>query len=550
MVSAADKRYASLLDNGFYPAELPPVFKTNSFSAASDSVLAKIGTSNKAKPDNYAGSTTFYDGATFRGHLRTFGIINPINYMLVSKLIANKWASIQKTFKLSKVSGARPSFSTKDKSERSIQSSTLSKKSDRLQNLAACYPVVLNLDINRFYGSIYTHSIPWAVLGKAEAKLRYSKGTLKGHWSDKLDTLVRNCNQRQTVGIPIGPDTSRIVSELLLSRIDVELCAKGTGLTASQIYHSIDDYQVGVFYPHEAEQAQSLFQRVVHRYEMRINDFKTGVSSGIEFGPSVFQRHFDVLKSQKGQPFIEHLFELIYSLAPRYPNINIIGYALKSFRYRLANHNTHQLAKQYLQRLTYASPHEARWTLPLLLGIYSAQGKETDTRRFIQWGIEVSARRNDVLNLLWFLYAALYLRIKLDKSVCFACIELSNHLVDLMLIHGKHEKLFPVEMSAIKQRYLPSDFNSPAWIVLYEVSRHGWNTSPSFSKAGTVDDPDGLYLELQSQGVEFYQSHRFSVDAFSGWHLTDAHFTPEQPELEPWEYDADASYDYFEDEYP
>lgn len=550
MVTAADKRYTSLLDNGFYPAELPPVFKTKNFSAASGSVLTKIGTSTQTRPDKYSGSTTFYDGATFRGHLRTFGIINPINYMLVSKLIANEWANIQRAFRLSKVSGARPSFSTDNKSERSIQSSTLSKKRERLQNLAACYPVVLNLDINRFYGSIYTHSIPWAVLGKAEAKRRYSNGTLRGHWSDKLDTLVRNCNQRQTVGIPIGPDTSRIVSELLLSRIDAELCAKGTGLTASQIYHSIDDYQVGVFYPHEAEQAQSLFQRVVHRYEMRINDFKTSISSGIEFGPSVFQRHFDVLKAQKGQAFIEHLFELIYTLGPRYPNINITGYALKSFKNRLANHSTQQLAKQYLQRLTYASPHEARWTLPLLLGIYSAQGKETDTRRFIQWGIEVSARRNDVLSLLWFLYAALYLRIRLNKSVCTACIELSNHLVDLILIHGKHERLFPVDMSAMRQRYLPSDFNSPAWIVLYEVSRHGWDASSSFLKTGTGDDPDGLYSEFQSQGVEFYQTDRFRIDALTGWHLTDAHFTPEQLELEPWEHDANINYDYFEDEYP
>lgn len=469
--------------------------------------------------------------------------------MLVSELIASEWANIQKAFDLSKVSGARPSFATDRNTERSIQSSTLSKKRERLQNLAACYPVILNLDINRFYGSIYTHSIPWAVLGKAKAKKLYSQHQLKGHWSDTLDTRVRNCNQRQTVGIPIGPDTSRIISELLLSRIDAELCAIGTGLTASQLYHSIDDYQVGVFYPHEAEQAQSLFQRIVHRYEMRINDFKTNISSGIGFGPSVSRHHFAALKMQKGQDFIEHLFELIYDLAPRYPNVNIIGYALKSFRYRLANHSTQALAKQYLQRLTYASPHEARWTLPLLLGIYAEQGKETDTRRFIRWGVEVSARRNDVLTLLWFLYAALYTRIKLDKFVCTGCFELSNHLVDLMLIHGRHEKLFSFDVSAMRHRYLHLDFNSPAWIALYEVQRHGWDKSKSFLKTGIGTDPDGLYRELQDQGVEFYQADRFRLDALAGWHLTDAHFKPEQPEIKPWEYDEDTSYEHFEEEY-
>ncbi len=100
MGTKVDKRYMSLLDKGFYPAELPPVFKTKNFSAASGSVLAKIGTTTKTKPDNYSGSTTFYEGATFSGQLRTFGIINPINYMLVSEHIVNEWANIDEAFEL------------------------------------------------------------------------------------------------------------------------------------------------------------------------------------------------------------------------------------------------------------------------------------------------------------------------------------------------------------------------------------------------------------------------------------------------------------------
>lgn len=91
------------------------------------------------------------------------------------------------------------------------------------------------MDINRFYGSIYSHSIPWAALGKTEALKQHKAKTLDKHWSSELDRLVRACNRNQTIGIPIGPDTSRVVSELVLSRIDHELKKNGSGLKKRQV---------------------------------------------------------------------------------------------------------------------------------------------------------------------------------------------------------------------------------------------------------------------------------------------------------------------------
>lgn len=533
MPNHASSRAKLLLNSGFYPSELPPVFRTRLF----DSALGQVGPSN---PDSYSGSTTFYDGTTFRGNLRTFGVINPINYMLLSEMIGLEWSNLQNVFKLSKASGGRPKFATGNDPERAIQHSTLSNKRKRLEHLAASYPVILNLDINRFYGSIYTHSIPWAALGKEEAKQRFADRTLSQHWSDKLDKRVRNCNQRQTIGIAIGPDTSRILSELVLSRIDSELCATGTGLTASQLFHSIDDYQIGVFDSQEAEKAQSLFQRIVHRYEMRINDFKTSQNTGITFSPSKFQYHFDALRNKKGSSFVEHLFEIIYATSQKYKEVNVIGYALKAFRLKLAAYKTQDLVKDYLQRLTFASPHDARWTLPLLLGIYHQRGTDADTRRFIQWGIEVSVRRNDVLTLLWFLYAAIFIRMKLSKAVSQQCYQLANELVDLMLMHGKHERLISLSITEMRSRYDSADFNSPAWIVLYEVERHNWDSSAAFRKAGGTSDPEGLYAGLKQLQVEFYWSDTsaFTVEAINGWNFASDHFAPEQRIDDSWDYDA------------
>lgn len=511
-------RLTRLLDRGFYPAELPPTFKTNNYASL-------IGT--LAPPRTYVGSTTSFDGATFRGHLRTFGVINPVSYYLLSDFIAQNWGQIAAAFKLSSCSGSRPTFPRLHTAGRAIGASSLSAKRKTQQHLASVYPVILSLDLNRFYGSIYTHAIPWAVLGKEEAKRQHRARTLSGHWSDALDVLVRGCNQKQTVGVPIGPDTSRIISELILSRIDFELTGAGSGLRATQIYHAIDDYQFGVMSQHEAEEAESKLVRVVSRYGHRLNDFKKSIKQGLAFAPSNFQIYFDGL-NVFDEKFVDHFFEILYARADANAEVNVVGYALKRFARALAASSRPDLVQEYLQRLLYAVPHQARFVFPLLLGIYRRQGVSPDVNRLVKWGIEICSRRNDVGNVLWFLYAALFLRSRIGASLCAQCVSMGNELVDLVLMHGRNEGLFAVETASLRRRYSNADLSSPAWLPLYEVERRGWDGDRAFRKIGTADDPGNHYDTLRRGGAEFYMTgpDRFTVEAFDGWGLTDRDFRP------------------------
>jgi hypothetical protein len=398
-------------------------------------------------------------------------------------------------------------------------------KRKRQQHLASVFPVILNLDVNRFYGSIYTHAIPWAVLGKDTAKAMYRAKTLRGHWSDTLDVLVRGCNQTQTIGIPIGPDTSRIISEIILSRIDEELTAAGSGVRSTQIYHAIDDYQFGVISQKDAEDTESRFVRIIGKYGLKLNDFKKSVQYGISFRPSNFQRRFDLLKDHD-KNFVETFFEILYDLVDKHPDANVIGYAMKRFARVLASSPQQTLVQEYLQRLLYAAPHQARFILPLLLGIYRRDGTDSDTNRIIKWGVEISARRNDVGNLLWFLYSSIFIRCRLGSSLCVQCLSTENELVDLVMFHGRSEGLFSIDLGSLRARYQNAEFGSSAWLPLYEVERRGWDIHSTFRKIGTTDDPGSYYNNLRSISCEFYvtDGNVFSVEAFDGWNLSEDSF--------------------------
>jgi hypothetical protein len=79
---------------------------------------------------------------------------------------------------------------------------------------------LLATDLSQFYPSIYTHSIPWALHTKSVAKAKPNDYSLLGN---VLDLAMRNGQDKQTIGIPIGPDTSLVIAEAILSSVDVQL---------------------------------------------------------------------------------------------------------------------------------------------------------------------------------------------------------------------------------------------------------------------------------------------------------------------------------------
>ncbi|MDR5765830.1 MULTISPECIES: antiviral reverse transcriptase Drt4 [unclassified Caballeronia] len=91
-------------------------------------------------------------------------------------------------------------------------------------------------DISSCFNSIYSHSIPWAVVGVAAEKARI-RGEGQIHWSDRLDAMQRTAKRKETVGVSIGPGTSSVIVEIILGNVDARLREKGY-----EFRRFIDDY--------------------------------------------------------------------------------------------------------------------------------------------------------------------------------------------------------------------------------------------------------------------------------------------------------------------
>jgi hypothetical protein len=58
------------------------------------------------------------------------------------------------------------------------------------------YTAMVQIDVNKCFDSIYTHSAAWATIGKSQAKFDITKSntTFGGHF----DGLMQNLNQKET----------------------------------------------------------------------------------------------------------------------------------------------------------------------------------------------------------------------------------------------------------------------------------------------------------------------------------------------------------------
>ena len=137
---------------------------------------------------------------------------------------------------------------------------------------------MVQVDVNKCFDSIYTHSLPWAILGKSQVKfqLRQSMSTFAG----KFDELMQSMNYQETNGIVIGPEFSRLFAEIILQSIDLELemlLKEKENLIHKvdyEIFRYVDDYFI--FFNDAAVQAKvvEMLQIVLKSKKLSINPAK------------------------------------------------------------------------------------------------------------------------------------------------------------------------------------------------------------------------------------------------------------------------------------
>jgi hypothetical protein len=499
---------SSLLSLGYFPNELPPSFGTANYSDA----LTPAG-GGHAPPQTFATgsaaklcSYSLARAGNFRFR-RRLSIVNPIHYYNLSSCISNNWAALSAHISLSTLSNSKPEIDPKCPRAVRPAKSWRDLLPLRARNRSGSGAIVV-ADISEFYHSIYTHSIPWALHTKAVAKanMRARRADL----GDEIDALIRKAQDNQTMGIPIGPDTSFIVSEVLLSSADRELVARIAGLNGIRYF---DDFEFSFSQFSDAESMLAVLQEVLLGYELRLNPRKTSVRlPPIEFEAEWVReiRAFRFRKTASGQAGdLIGYFDLITEYMTGRPDEHVAKYAISrlvddKFVPRPSNLVLYQ---SLLCQIATAEPGSIREVLMSLIHV-SSQGNVLDTALISETLTSIIVRHAPLghhYEIAWSIWAAITLGIDLETVAQAAVSKVDNSVVAILALDARQQGLARTLDTTVWEAHMcEPDLYEDQWLLCYEANVQGWLPSQGGGDHVSADPNFGF---LKAAGVHFYTSN-------------------------------------------
>lgn len=151
--------------------------------------------------------------------------------------------------------------------------------SPRFMRLERQFEVLWLVDVANCFGSIYTHSVAWALQSKDHAKSNKDPGDGQT-FAAEFDRAMQRSNWDETNGIVVGPEVSRVFAELILQRVDRN-CILALRAPDRQrvgrfsIHRYIDDYFVFASDELVAKEVTDQLQLELEKYHMTLNAQKS-----------------------------------------------------------------------------------------------------------------------------------------------------------------------------------------------------------------------------------------------------------------------------------
>jgi hypothetical protein len=286
---AKDEIHHWLLDHGYFPENyvLPPCFAVTARPPKPKPYFRVKKNGKEFKVDRTECVNVHFPKSEFTD--RTFGIIHPHIHNDIAYHLTRNWLSIVDAMvppdsRVASYSFPIPIDSRTPgrlgylRSGRLIYEFIAMTDAD-ISSVAYKYSHMVKADIKNFYPSIYTHSIAWALHGKAFIRKPVNLHSYS-HLGNRLDRLFQNANDGCTNGIPIGPVVSDVIAEIIASAVDRLL----TKMLASEAidYEAVrfkDDYRILVKSEADAKVVIKSLQAALKEYNLELNDEKTKIAT-------------------------------------------------------------------------------------------------------------------------------------------------------------------------------------------------------------------------------------------------------------------------------
>jgi Reverse transcriptase (RNA-dependent DNA polymerase) len=496
-----------LIEHGYFPAELPSPFSTKSYAANLDKLPADpTGIGPKSS------RCAYHSIPRLQHSRRLLGLPNPLHQLKLAFLVERHWSEIEKHMAQSPLS--LTSLHVNPEPPRALSKAAQFDDLDTERVLrSSASRFLLKADLSRFYHTLYTHSIPWALHTKDTAKAQRNNKSLFGN---VIDEAVRNTQDQQTIGIPVGPDTSDLISEILGVALDMQLLEANPHLSGLRF---VDDYYLYFATRSEAESALADLHRVASHFAVEINPLKTMIR---ELPESLQPAWKSELRSQVIRPDQERqdllgLFSSAFENATRYPGNNVLKFAVKQSTGRRVSVENWKVYESFLLGSLVSEPNLAPTLAPILIK-YRDDGYPIDSQKLLNSCAEVAlyhAKLRQGFEVAWALWLCKLFSLELPQPSLRQVSLVDDPIVALLMLDLRNLGLADgLDPSMWLMHMQPDHLYSENWLLAYEAYVRGW--LPSADGMDYVAT-DAFFGVLARNNIRFYDDGTTEAAGDAGW---------------------------------
>ena len=465
-----------ILVRGYFPKELPPPFTTEPLGTLVQHFPALVPALSKGPRETLPIRHSLPRAGALRRILST---PNPLSFLKLCQWFQNNWPTVISHCQKSFISLSSPSTSSTERAV--IPAVPFNQQPTHQASLRAKSRYILKTDITNCYPSIYTHSISWALHTKIKAKTLRRPSQLIGN---QLDRLISNAQHGQTIGIPIGPDTSFIVAEMLLSSVDEEFCDRMSHENLHvNGFRSFDDYEFGFTTRADAEKAVAILQQALAEFELQLNPGKTRV---IELPVPLEPNWVSELRSFNfnSTPFtwdLRRYFDRAFDLSRTNRDSEVLKYAIQRLRSVDVPDSDFELFQDFLLQCSMVEPG----ALPAVVD---------HLHHYVDQGMPINAPKvEEVFNLIlsshaplrhgsevaWALWGSLLFGLRIDDVAASAVAGMEDAFAALLLLHAQDSGLTyaNLPLRGWHTAMTTPGLRSNLWLLSYEANVKGWITT-------------------------------------------------------------------------
>lgn len=502
-------RFKRLISHGFFAPELPPCFISDDLARYRESLWSAIESVPRLNNARHPGAKQFISEPAwfyfprYGRDDRKHGVINPISYLAISKVLADHFVNLRSSSRRSRFSASPLVFDWVG--SRAVFRPSIDLRDDFRVNLATRHERYVASDIRAFFHSIYTHSIPWAIHGKLWSK----QNRQITHYGNLLDLFCRNAQDGQTIGLPVGPDTSRLIAEVIASSLDEKLSEiiQIEDLDASRY---IDDYTIAVASGFSGDSIIAAVRQAAAFFELELNNDKSAVEQTSKRPSTGWKQAAlaHVPRSDRAMSSFLRFFYEVGRVCKEHPELNVEKFAFQNARSAFVNADEWGALQSHLINAYRRNSTLISFLVEVLILREIEQGDVDKAKLagFLERRLPELVRENRTGEIIWLLFLVIRLEIVLPSNWISPLFQVENSMVALMLTYASNQGTLMSEVdNGVWQQHLSGDgLRGPMWLYAYESIRNG--TNPSTDRTFIEQDP--FFSFLLARNIKFFDPER------------------------------------------